>query len=1557
MQTDGSMVFDLGSSGESSPYFSFQNGDFLINTNDLHVDISSNKVNLGTTTSPTIFRGSRLNIHDTNSNAGFTLGRWDGGTPQIRFTSSNSGTIGTHGIVTNGQDIGGINWVPDDGSAWDFQAARFVAEVDDSAPAVGDIGMAFFWMQMSGDGSAARETMRIAADGTLTVSEGNIDVNSNSIVNVATPTSDNDAANKSYVDGHSSNNIWTRIGTDIAFTNSGDTLSIEDTFIQNGHGLVIGNDSQITASDTAELQLLGSSVAGDSSFLTGMFSNDANAGIHYFLKSRSGTIGTSTIVQDNDHLGCICWLAADGVDFTTEAAQFYAEVDDSTPAEGDIGTAFVWQQNAGGGGGIGETMRLAADGDLTVANDIHGQGIFADGGAFQIYHATGNTTVNQWSDRTNTGLMSTWQWDGNWGTAASLKVNLIDATNYYVDWIVRTAGEDGTIDRFGINSVGDLYVDTDTLYVDFSADEVGVNTTNPKTTLHIVNGGATSGMTTTPAGRGIAITGDLGNSRLYFENVDADAGERVFEIINNTGVLSFDSLNDTAAGFVNENILTLDHSTGDVAIGAGNAKVTSGNIQAYGAGGISSNFCGGSTAGNSLIGGALNTLVGYGSGSNIDEGDQNTLLGYNSGNGFTYESFVTAVGSGAAGGAATSLNRAVAFGAQALSGASSSQYTVAIGMGAGRDASSQDSVFLGYQVGEDETENRKLIIGNRYNNLIEGSFYDYWMNINSSINTPYGGFGRYQNLCRYSEDLSLSPWIDYLSYVTIVTDNATAPNGETTADTVTWDTLGRGLRHINLGLVNGQTYTVSFWASAVTQDSQTLEIDLGEGTAGSVAILSGKMRRYSVTLTATVNDWMDLEYNGTAGDAFEFWGFQVNDGSIPYNYLKTTDVILDTEYIGASVEGNLYTESMISSGDITLLNDQEDANDIIFDSNVGSVASVGNIKFQTNTNDILSIVGQLTSPTNDYGEFQFWTKGSDGTNERMTIDETGILAEGTYPVLDQRTDFNQTTGWLYGGQVTVNGGDNTLIDITAGKIRIVDYATDTTSRIPVFTDIEWTAQTALDPGTFGRSIWVGVEDDGAGNAQFVFEVGLTPTIMRDTGILCRLLSNTGDGQISSVLDFERPAWGLTNALQDWILQFGSYTIEGNKFTPNDTNLLLDRGKDATNKTWRYHTSDTKGAENVHSESESLGITAYNYHLQGNDVTTLETDIDPDYIDVSGTKTAMTSDYWSIQEIWYFPSSGTTHVLYGQVEYDSIASAIIGLDIEDKVRNTEILDGAIFRTYVIIQEGATNLDEALIIQEPVIGKPSKGQGRVPQYIAAPYSMGSNPGVDEFYLGGFYESDTTDANLSTTGTTTQVFGNAADAKGAHAFAVFNGGGNADLVLTVSGTSITDTGVKTTSDSEVIASGTVLTDYYVETTKKWLGQVTYTISTTGTDGTYDFNYGFAAYEDFANRDFRFVDFKIEGLASSTTADLNFEVLKHSSDGWTYAATGFEAGSTPIISMSTDYGDDVDITSDSYFRWKRVNLSTIINGSSEEGILIRGTQATINAIRYANAQLGVLI
>ena len=136
-----------------------------------------------------------------------------------------------------------------------------------------------------------------------------------------------------------------------------------DLFVANGTGLIIGHTAQITANTVAELQVLGSG-AVDSSVIIGAFSADTTPAEFQFVKSRNASVAGNTIVADNDLVGRLNFLPADGVDFATTAATFHAEVEDSSPAAGDIGMAFVWSTMAGGAASLTEKLRLEADGGL-----------------------------------------------------------------------------------------------------------------------------------------------------------------------------------------------------------------------------------------------------------------------------------------------------------------------------------------------------------------------------------------------------------------------------------------------------------------------------------------------------------------------------------------------------------------------------------------------------------------------------------------------------------------------------------------------------------------------------------------------------------------------------------------------------------------------------------------------------------------------------------------------------------------------------------------------------------------------------------------------------------------------------------------------------------------------------------------------------------------------------------------------------------------------------------------------------------------------------------------
>ncbi|MCP4121005.1 MAG: hypothetical protein GY751_04570, partial [Bacteroidetes bacterium] len=242
------------------------------------------------------------------------------------------------------------------------------------------------------------------------------------------------------------------------------------------------------------------------------------------------------------------------------------------------------------------------------------------------------------------------------------------------------------------------------------------------------------------------------------------------------------------------------------------------------------------------------------------------------------------------------------------------------------------------------------------------------------------------------------------------------------------------------------------------------------------------------------------------------------------------------------------------------------------------------------------------------------------------------------------------------------------------------------------------------------------------------------------------------------------------------------------------------------------------------------------------------------------------------------------------------------------------------------------------------------GRLP--IFKSYSIGTVKERGVHYYAGFYDASEDDTTLTIGGTTTETYGDSNRAEGAHAFCVASGAGGTDLVLTVSGTSITDAGVRTTSDSEVIVSDAdaATTDQYFETTKKWLGIVTYTL--TGASGSFTFNYGFAKYEDFNNKDFDTEGIEFVCLANKATT-VDIEYLYHSDQGWTYSSDSFIPGGNTICSLSTDYSTDNNIDVDAYAAYKRSNLTQEVEGTSLEGVLIRLTTVTGDAITRGDIHL----
>ena len=228
-----------------------------------------------------------------------------------------------------------------------------------------------------------------------------------------------------------------------------------------------------------------------------------------------------------------------------------------------------------------------------------------------------------------------------------------------------------------------------------------------------------------------------------------------------------------------------------------------------------------------------------------------------------------------------------------------------------------------------------------------------------------------------------------------------------------------------------------------------------------------------------------------------------------------------------------------------------------------------------------------------------------------------------------------------------------------------------------------------------------------------------------------------------------------------------------------------------------------------------------------------------------------------------------------------------------------------------------------------------------------------GAGTYYKGGYYDESTTDANL-TQASTTITFGSANAAKSAHPFIVCGGAGTVNsgtIGIEVEGTYIDDEGIRIAGYKDTILTDitNVSLNEYFEASK-FSGTVTYRlIVTSGTPTTYtfDFNYGYAKYEDIGNRDFYIFGVECVGLAAATDVLFNVELLHHKTTGWTYAATGFEAGDGNIAEWATDLGTESNLINGEDFSWKRTNLNQFIDGNGSEGVLLRITTGSNNSVQ----------
>ena len=136
--------------------------------------------------------------------------------------------------------------------------------------------------------------------------------------------------------------------------------------IDSSGNVLINSSSVKNLGFTTKVQIEGTGATSASQAII-RNSNSIDPPYLIFGKSRGTSNASNTIVQDNDHLGRIRWMGADGNDMASAAAEINAYVD-GTPGSNDMPGALTFSTTEAAAASTTERMRISSTGNVGIGD-------------------------------------------------------------------------------------------------------------------------------------------------------------------------------------------------------------------------------------------------------------------------------------------------------------------------------------------------------------------------------------------------------------------------------------------------------------------------------------------------------------------------------------------------------------------------------------------------------------------------------------------------------------------------------------------------------------------------------------------------------------------------------------------------------------------------------------------------------------------------------------------------------------------------------------------------------------------------------------------------------------------------------------------------------------------------------------------------------------------------------------------------------------------------------------------------------------------------------------
>jgi|GEM_PF-5264234 len=320
--------------------------------------------------------------------------------------------------------------------------------------------------------------------------------------------------------------------------------------------------------------------------------------------------------------------------------------------------------------------------------------------------------------------------------------------------------------------------------------------------------------------------------------------------------------------------------------------------------------------------------------------------------------------------------------------------------------------------------------------------------------TPFGGVGRYENLILRSEELDNASWTKSAN-TTISATNASAPDGTTNADTISFAAAAGTdtIKQASSTAAASTQFTGSAWLKAGSAVTVRLGvIDQAGSPAGTYTNCSvtTSWQRFTVTHTfasgATGNAVLILDDNATGSTvAVDTWGAQLEKSSAANVYTRTTSETRALAY-GMAVDqdlhvaGNLEVEGIftqhISTSDQTLSgNLVVNGNATLGDSNADTVT--------VNAGPVKLVNATAAADAMEFGSGANLANLYKSANDTLKTDDTFVANAGLT---------------VTGGTVSLPSGQIESAEIADGTVGTDDIALDTIAAVDIATDAVTTTE-------------------------------------------------------------------------------------------------------------------------------------------------------------------------------------------------------------------------------------------------------------------------------------------------------------------------------------------------------------------------------------------------------------------------------------------------------------------------------------------------------------------